>query len=230
MALSPFRATVGACVQQLHENAVQWLHRAHRDPLWLDRLLPLVHAPVRLKRQGQVLVVVSDDATRAKLAEALGLGGHLVEAAGTAADALASIEQSPPDLVVLDRPLAGPSFELLARIRKLSPGSALLELVADNAMGDIDEAVARGADHCLTTPVNVVALQALVRRALEKPLLTRQVAEARSRTSERLERGNFERIVGAQGRGRQQDAEDEQVPHERFRRPSPAALHFSASF
>src|SRR5690606_30318696 len=81
--------------------------------------------------------------------------------------------------------------------RALAPSASIIALTGERSVDAIVEAIKRGADHCLTRPVRSEALAVVVARALEKPLLARQAAEANDRASERLDIGRFDRIVGA---------------------------------
>lgn len=142
-----------------------------------------------------MLVVAEVDETREQLVDLLRLRGDIVESAPDGATAAAYVERGAPDLVVVDLALEDP-YLLLARLRELAPRSAIVALTDEGSVDVIVEAIKQGADHCLTRPVRGGALDVVLDRALEKPLLARAVAEERNRSSERLDIGNFNQIVG----------------------------------
>ena len=61
---------------------------------------------IRCEAMVQLLLVEDDDSIRGALIRALTEYGHGVTSAGTAADALSSIESTRPDLVLLDNSIS----------------------------------------------------------------------------------------------------------------------------
>ncbi len=133
---------------------------------------------------------------RDALLDALRRRGDAVDVLPDAPSAIASVEQAPPDLIVVDLAIEEP-FVLLGRLRELSPRSAIVAVTCEGSVDAIVEAIQRGADHCLTRPIRAETVAVVIERALEKPLLARAVAEERDRAAEQLDLGSFSQIVGA---------------------------------
>jgi DNA-binding NtrC family response regulator len=150
------------------------------------------------QRVGQILIAASDAMLSRQLHGMLAEHGHVVEAAADGAGALALIEHSTPDLVLLqvDNEDAG-ALDLVERIRRAVSHGAIVALTAEGAVDTIVEAIKRGADHCLARPLKVPALELVVRRAMGRP----RDAEAKrgaagddhARDSHRVDRGGRER-------------------------------------
>ena len=75
------------------------------------------------KRSGGYILVVDDDSTlRELLKEALRLEGYRIETAGTTQEALVTVDEQVPDLILLDMkmPDDGPRFEAELKRRSLN--------------------------------------------------------------------------------------------------------------
>lgn len=119
-----------------------------------------------------------------------------MESAPDALSALALVERSAPDLVVVDLKLDQP-FEFISEIRAMASRCAIVALADEGSVDNIVEVIKRGADHCLTRPLRPDALHVVIGRALEKPLLARAVIDQRERTDQRLDLARFGDIVGS---------------------------------
>jgi signal transduction histidine kinase/ActR/RegA family two-component response regulator len=112
------------------------------------------------------VLVVDDNADAAELlARVLRHRGHAVEIAHDAARALELVEQSPPDLAILDIGLPGIDGYELARRLRAHPKLASIPLVALTGYGlpaDRDRARAVGFDHHATKPLQADALEVLL--------------------------------------------------------------------
>jgi DNA-binding NtrC family response regulator len=139
-----------------------------------------------------VVVVSPVDATRDGLMALMAGTAHAVEAAASSNAAMALIERTPPDVLLVD--LAAEEGEdpyaFCERARLAAPDVAIVAVSEDGAVDHIVEAIKRGADHYVTWPIKAEGLAVVLDRALEK--LGRRV-EAGSR----LDLGEFERIVGS---------------------------------
>jgi CheY-like chemotaxis protein len=81
-----------------------------------------------------VILVVEDNPASQMLVEAVLQGrGYLVRLAGSAAEALASIEQERPDLILMDVQLPGQDGLSLTRQLKANPAQASIPVVAVTA-------------------------------------------------------------------------------------------------
>ncbi|MFC0359908.1 response regulator transcription factor [Kytococcus schroeteri] len=116
----------------------------------------------------RILVVDDEDAIRRTLRINLRARGYEVEAVGCGRDALDSVEQDAPDLVVLDLGLPDiDGVEVLRRIRRTSRVPVVV-LSARRASDDKVEALDEGADDFVTKPFGSDEFMARVRAALRR--------------------------------------------------------------
>jgi DNA-binding response OmpR family regulator len=117
------------------------------------------------------VLVVEDDATVAEVATTyLRAAGFLAEVASDSFSALASVERTPPDLIVLDRMLPGiDGAEVCRRIRTTSQVPIIMLTALGSAEDRIDGLEA-GADDYLPKPFSprelVLRVQSILRRSL----------------------------------------------------------------
>ncbi len=113
-----------------------------------------------------VLVVEDDPDCAAVLAEALVLEGYAVAVAGTAAEALALVEQGRPDLVIVDGHLGGDTGLALVRsLRRGAFGGAPVILATGMGIDEVAvEARDAGVDEVLVKPIELAILLAAVAR------------------------------------------------------------------
>ena len=131
-----------------------------------------------MNESGARLLLVEDNkVNRLLLARTLELMGHRVETAGDGVQALAQMERSAFDLVLLD--IAMPEmdgFEVLQRMLA-HPRWRELPVIVTSALEGLDNIVRcieLGAEDYLTKPVNVVLLKARLNSSLEKKRLRDQ--------------------------------------------------------
>jgi DNA-binding NtrC family response regulator len=107
--------------------------------------------------------------------------GYEVDEAGSCQAAQEAFRGSRPDAAILDYMLAdGNAVELLPRLKAIDPGVGLIVLTG---FGSIDLAVAavkEGADHFLTKPVELPALQVILERVLDLSRSRRKEMAGRS--------------------------------------------------
>ncbi|MBN7793810.1 response regulator [Microbacterium sp. 2216-1] len=117
------------------------------------------------------VLVVEDDATVAEVAVTyLRTAGLLADVASDSFSALAAVERTPPDLIVLDRMLPGiDGAEVCRRIRATSA----VPIIMLTALGSTEDRIAgleAGADDYLTKPFSprelVLRVQSVLRRSL----------------------------------------------------------------
>jgi ribosomal protein S6--L-glutamate ligase len=116
----------------------------------------------------RVLVVAGDEKLIALTRLSLAKNGLEVEAATTAYDGLATLEDSPHDLVILDTELPDLSgWEVLRRIRGSSEVPVML-LTKRNSDVDKARGLDLGADDYLTKPFSFLEFEARVRALLRR--------------------------------------------------------------
>ncbi|PRX51357.1 two-component system OmpR family response regulator [Prauserella shujinwangii] len=127
-----------------------------------------------MRNMDTILVVDDDRGLRELLLSALRFAGFAVEAVGDVPAALAAIETSPPDAIVLDVMLPGTDgFDLLHLLRSREVGVPVMFLTARDEVDDRVRGLRMGGDDYLTKPFNVVEvaarLEALLRRSRRVP-------------------------------------------------------------
>jgi diguanylate cyclase (GGDEF)-like protein/PAS domain S-box-containing protein len=110
-----------------------------------------------VKRQASLLVVDDNEANRDVLSRRLRQRGYIVSMSADGAEALASIEQSAFDLVLLDVEMPGMGgLDVLAKVRERHSHSQLpvIMVTARTAGDDIVEALKLGANDYVTKPID----------------------------------------------------------------------------
>ncbi|MEX2287170.1 MAG: response regulator [Planctomycetaceae bacterium] len=128
-----------------------------------------------------ILVVEDDPDACSNLRDILELDGHRVSAAGSAEEALRLLDETQPEVVLLDRKLPDSSAEdLLPRLKSRLPTA---DIIIVTGHGDFESSVLAlrlGAMDYLLKPVNVDALRASVGRIAENRRLRREVERRES--------------------------------------------------
>jgi two-component system OmpR family response regulator len=119
--------------------------------------------------KSRILVVDDEPSIVDAVATALRYEGFDVEEAASGRDALASVRQAEPDLVVLDWMLPDlDGIEVGKRLREQGFGCAILFLTAKDAVENKVEALRAGGDDYVTKPFSlaevVARVQAILRR------------------------------------------------------------------
>ena len=116
-----------------------------------------------------VLVVDDDAPIRRMLERTLAADGYAVEAAADGGEALASVERSAPDLVVLDVAMPGmDGLTVCRRLRQAGFALPILLLTARDAVTDRVAGFDAGADDYLVKPFAPEELLARVRALLRR--------------------------------------------------------------
>jgi len=114
----------------------------------------------------RILIVDDDELDRTLLRAMLSTEGHEVVQAVDGEEGLASVSETPVDLVVTDLQMPNVhGLELISVLRALSPRPAILA-VSGTGEAQLDMAEAIGADATLCKPLTHAALLEGVRRAL----------------------------------------------------------------
>lgn len=139
--------------------------------------------------KGEILVVDDDPETLALLTSTLREGGHRVRPADSGQLALASVEASPPELILLDMRMPGMDGLEFCRWLKARKESHEIPVVFISGSTDADtrvEALELGAVDFLTKPFHRAELLARVRNHLELSRLRSQLENLVERRTETL--------------------------------------------
>ena len=151
-----------------------------------------------LEPSGRVLVIDPRSLLPRDVEASLADRGYLVESAADEVAALALVEQSVPDvvLVALDLP-EGDGFDFLERARTLLPTASFVAVAESGSTDTLVQALQRGADRCLTLPIRPDALRLIIDRSMEKPFHAKEAIEARADAAGALASVGMDPIVGA---------------------------------
>jgi two-component system, NtrC family, response regulator AtoC len=117
-----------------------------------------------------VLVIEDDDAAREALCEFLATAGYRVKPLRNGAEALAAVEASRLDAVLLDLVIPEPDgFEVLRQIRSRDPRVPVVVMSALSQAEDVVRAMKLGATDYLPKPFEISELNLVLRRALQGP-------------------------------------------------------------
>jgi DNA-binding response OmpR family regulator len=143
-------------------------------------------------RDRRVLVVEDDATVREVACGYLRAAGFIVDEAMDGITALRMAEQTPPDLIVLDRMLPGfDGVEVCRRLRALSA----MPIIMLTALGSVEERIEgleAGADDYITKPFSprelLLRVQSILRRSLTEitPEAVFQLGEFRVDASDRM--------------------------------------------
>ncbi len=146
----------------------------------------------------EILLVEDEEPVRFALGEALRKQGYTVEAVPTAEEALGRLGAGRFDVVITDVKLPGLNgLEFVSRAKAHDPSLILIVMSGVATTREAMEALNRGAYDFFTKPFRVSELEVVMRRALEKRQLQREVSELRARLRQRYDVGG---LVGQSGR------------------------------
>ncbi|MBI4256081.1 MAG: sigma-54-dependent Fis family transcriptional regulator [Candidatus Rokubacteria bacterium] len=143
-------------------------------------------APVE-RRRPRLLVADDDADLRALLGEALDGWGYETGLAAGGAEAVELARRQLFDAALLDINMPGmDGLRLLEALKRHDPAIDVVMMTGDPAVSTAVQALKAGAWDYLVKPLNLDELQHLLRRLLEKRLLSREVSDLRSRLGEHL--------------------------------------------
>ena len=125
---------------------------------------------VSIRHSGlESIYVIDDDAAVAgEIAAALEIGGYRATSFTQGPDALVSITENEPDLVILDIDMSGMNgLELTSSIREVAQTPILILSVMTD-LSTVVEALERGADDYMTKPFIIEELASRVRALLRR--------------------------------------------------------------
>lgn len=150
---------------------------------------------------GRILIVASDVELSRQLLGVVAEAGHEALTAAAPDAAVALLEHAAPEVMMLqlDAGDVG-ALDLIDRARRTSPATTVIALAAAGSLEDVVAAIKRGAETCLTRPLQPASVAAVLTQVAEKPASARDAGSfvgpsARSEGSET--RGEFQRIVAA---------------------------------
>jgi DNA-binding NtrC family response regulator len=118
--------------------------------------------------RNKVLVVEDDSAIRFGITEYLESQGYIVREAEGCIEAEVTFRSSRPDAVISDYRLPdGNALELLPRLRNIDADIPVILLTGHGTVDLAVQAIKEGADHFLTKPLALPALQVVLERTLE---------------------------------------------------------------
>ena len=130
--------------------------------------------------KGKVLVVEDESLSRRALARLLDARDLEVDETPSGEAAVRRVEQEPYDMVFLDLTLPKlDGRDVLDRVLAARPNLTVVILTGEGVIGPAVQAIKRGAFHSLTKPVDVTALDVLLRNGLERAQLLRRNASLR---------------------------------------------------
>jgi len=145
----------------------------------------------------RILVVDDDEQMQFMLREALTARGFEIEITPDAESALESLRQDSFDLVLLDIRLPGLSgIDAIPKILETDPQIPLIMMTAHGSRELAVQAMKAGAYDFFEKPFKIDELTIVVRRALEKRSLVREVSTLTERLDTRLQ---FRNIIGRSG-------------------------------
>ncbi|MBV5344568.1 MAG: response regulator, partial [Rhodoferax sp.] len=122
------------------------------------------------KLEAATILIVDDESRNVRLLEALlRPEGYLMRSAASGKEALASIEQQAPDLILLDIMMPEMTGYEVAGALKANPGTANIPIIMVTALTDRDARLAglnAGAEEFLTKPIDRAELWIRVRNLL----------------------------------------------------------------
>ncbi len=128
----------------------------------------------------RILIVDDNDRNRTLLADKMTSDGYLVDTAINGYDALAKIEDAPPDLILLDvmMPVMD-GFEACQRI-KANPATKHIPIIMLTAKGEIEDKVSGlgiGAEDYIVKPYSIIEVSARVSSLLSTRILQRHTSD-----------------------------------------------------
>ncbi|NWG04204.1 MAG: sigma-54-dependent Fis family transcriptional regulator [Syntrophaceae bacterium] len=122
-----------------------------------------------------IYVIDDEDTIREGITMALE-ADYKIKTFSTAEKAIGTIEENPPDLILLDIGLPGMSgIEALRKIRNLHPDVLVIMVTAYEDIGTVISAMKLGACDYIVKPIHMEGLEVTIRNALERIRLRKEV-------------------------------------------------------
>jgi nitrogen regulation protein NR(I) len=142
----------------------------------------------------RILVAEDDEAQRFMLSEALSREGYEVVCARDGAEAVERVRTEDFDVALMDILMPRlDGIEALRQIRSMRPELLVIMITAFGSQDVAMRAIREGAYDYFTKPFNLDELRLVVRRAVEKNALRRQLSVLEHQLRDRL---SFDRLIG----------------------------------
>ena len=144
--------------------------------------------------QARILVADDEESMRFLLREVMTREGYEVVTASNGQEAVDQVRAQEFDLAILDVKMPQmDGITALREIRAIRPQLTVLMMTAFGGTQTALEAIKQGAYDFFTKPFELDEMRVVVRRALEKQQLVRQIANLEQRLLDRI---SFDRIIG----------------------------------
>ncbi len=128
----------------------------------------------------RILVVDDEEINRDNIAHVLAKDGYVVETAADGEDALTRIRQSRFDLIITDLKMGNvDGVQMMETAKELLPEAEVIIITGYATVNSAVDAMAKGAFYYLPKPIKLNELKALVKKALEKTVLKREIRALR---------------------------------------------------
>ncbi len=145
-----------------------------------------------------VVLSLPDPDSAAEIGERLRADGHRVVVTPDVETALDQLREANPDVVLFAvDPTSAEGAAKLKEARARAGHSVLVAVATRSTLEAAEDALKAGADHCVSLPVDIASLRAVLRRANEKVSLAQRVHAAEEAAADQLDIVNVHRIVGA---------------------------------
>ena len=140
----------------------------------------------------KILIADDEESMRFFLSEMLKKEGYLYETAIDGVDALSKIKRSSFDIAILDLKMPKLNgMELLSEIKKVSPDTVVIIITAHGTRNIAIEAIEKGAYDYFIKPFDVNEMRIVIKRAVEKIGLQKEIKNLKESLSEKYGLGNI---------------------------------------
>ncbi|MFZ3092006.1 MAG: sigma-54 dependent transcriptional regulator [Nitrospirota bacterium] len=140
----------------------------------------------------KILIADDEEPMRFFLSEMLKKEGYLYETAIDGEDALEKIKRDNFDIAILDLKMPKLSgMELLSEIKKVSPDTVAIIITAHGTRNIAMEAIEKGAYDYFIKPFDVNEMRIVIKRAVEKIGLQKEIKNLKESLSEKYGLGNI---------------------------------------
>lgn len=140
----------------------------------------------------KILIADDEESMRFFLSEMIKREGYLFDTAVDGGDALNKIKHSSFDIAIVDLKMPKLSgMELLSEIKKVSPETVVIIITAHGTRNMAIEAIEKGAYDYFTKPFDVNEMRIVIKRAVEKISLQKEIKGLKESLAEKYGLGNI---------------------------------------